>query len=152
VCKGAEPNENASSAKRHKQGCDWKELSMNLIAHVEIPVADLTRAMRFYRTVFDIEFGDVVEIHESRMAYFPFQEGKDGASGALAQGDVYVPTRHGAIVYLSIENIDDVLVKAVACGGEVLFPKTPVNEEIFVAEIADSEGNRIAVQSRRSGG
>jgi uncharacterized protein len=129
-----------------------KGLSMNLIAHVEIPVADLARAMRFYRTVFDIEFGEVVEIHGSRMAYLPFQEGKDGASGALAQGEVYVPSRHGAIVYLSVDNIDDVLARAVTCGGEVLFPKTPVNKEISVAEFADCEGNRVAVQSTRSDG
>lgn len=28
--------------------------------------------MRFYSAVFDIQFGEIVEIHASRMAYFPF--------------------------------------------------------------------------------
>lgn len=120
---------------------------MNLIAHVEIPVADLERAMRFYSAVFDVTFGEVVTIHDNKMAYFPFEAGKDGASGALAQGEVYVPTRDGAIIYLSVADIDDILARAVAQGSEILFPKTPVSEKGFVAEIADSEGNRIAVQS-----
>lgn len=120
---------------------------MNLIAHVEIPVIDLERAMRFYSAVFDVKFGEVVAIHGNQMAYFPFEEGRDGATGALAQGDVYVPTRDGAIIYLSVENIDEILAKAVRQGSEILFPKTPLSEAGFVAEIADSEGNRIAVQS-----
>ncbi|WP_105383010.1 VOC family protein [Neorhizobium alkalisoli] len=120
---------------------------MNLIAHVEIPVTDLERAMRFYNAVFGVSFGDVASIHDNKMAYFPFEEGKDGASGALAQGDVYVPTRDGAIVYLSVEDIDAVLAKAVEHGSEILFAKTPVGKSGFVAEITDSEGNRIAVQS-----
>ena len=120
---------------------------MNLIAHVEIPATDLNRAMGFYSAVFGVNFGDIVTIHDNKMAYFPFEEGQDGASGALVQGDVYVPTRDGAIIYLSVQDIDDVLAKAVAHGSTVLFPKTPLNESSFVAEIADSEGNRIAIQS-----
>ena len=40
---------------------------MNIIAHVEIPVSDLERAMRFYSTVFGVESGEVVTIHENRM-------------------------------------------------------------------------------------
>ncbi|MET3648994.1 putative enzyme related to lactoylglutathione lyase [Phyllobacterium ifriqiyense] len=74
-------------------------------------------------------------------------EGRDGASGALAQGAVYVPTRDGAIIYLGVADIDGVLAKAVVHGSEILFPKTSVKENGFVTEIADSEGNRIAVQS-----
>jgi len=120
---------------------------MNLIAHVEIPAIDIKRAMRFYEAVFGVKFGDVVKIHDNKMAYFPFKDGLDGASGALAQGDVYVPTRDGAIIYLNVEDIDDVLDKAFRNGSEILFPKTPINNDGFVAEIADSEGNRIAVQS-----
>lgn len=120
---------------------------MNIIAHVEIPVARLERAIHFYSTVFGIRLGDVVAIHDSQMAYFPFEEGKDGASGALAQGDAYVPSREGAVVYFSVADIDDVLAKATALGSETLFPKTAIGAAGFVAEITDSEGNRIAVQT-----
>ncbi|MCX8998016.1 VOC family protein [Rhizobiaceae bacterium BDR2-2] len=124
---------------------------MNIVAHVEIPVADLERAMAFYAAVFGIGFGEIVEIHGSRMAFFPFEEGKDGASGALAQGEVYVPTVNGAIVYFSVADIDAALERAVAQGAALLFPKTPVGDGGFVAEIGDSEGNRIALQSPPAG-
>lgn len=120
---------------------------MNLIAHVEIPVANLERAMQFYSAVFGVTFGEIADIHGNRMAYFPFEAGHDGASGALAEGQVYVPTVNGAIVYLSVADIDDVLAKAEAQGSAILFPKTAIGDSAFVAEIADSEGNRIAVQT-----
>lgn len=67
-------------------------------------------------------------------------------SGALAEGDVYVPTINGAIVYLSVADIDKVIAKAAKFGSEALFPKTAFGENSFVAEIMDSEGNRIALQ------
>lgn len=119
---------------------------MNLIAHVEIPVRDLERAMGFYGAVFEIGFGDIVELHGARMAYFPFAAGKDGASGALAEGEVYVPTTDGAIIYFSVADLDAALERAIDQGSMVLFPKTAVGEASFVAEITDSEGNRIALQ------
>lgn len=120
---------------------------MNLIVHVEIPVLDIERAIGFYSAVFGVNFGEVVTIHGNKMAFFPFEADQNGASAALAQGDVYVPTRDGAIIYIGVSDMDDVLAKAVALGSEVLFPKTLAGENIYVAEIADSEGNRIAVQS-----
>lgn len=120
---------------------------MNLISHVEIPVANLERAMRFYSHVFGIQFGDITEIHDNRMAFFPFEEGKDGASGALAEGSIYLPTKDGAVVYFGVGDIDAALARAEALGSEVLFPKTSIGESSFVAEIEDSEGNRIALQT-----
>jgi predicted enzyme related to lactoylglutathione lyase len=56
-----------------------------------------------------------------------------------------VPTLDGAVVYFSVANIDDAISKAIAWGSEILFPKTSVDGHRFVAEIADSEGNRIAL-------
>lgn len=120
---------------------------MNIVAHVEIPVTDLDRAIRFYRAVFDVPFAEIAAIHDSRVAYFPFDENSNGASTALAEGPAYVPTRDGAIVYFSVADVDDVIARALANGSELLFPKTLVNDAIFVAEISDSEGNRIAIQS-----
>jgi predicted enzyme related to lactoylglutathione lyase len=119
----------------------------NPIAHVEIPVRDLERAMAFYRQVLGVAFGPVVDLHGSRMAHFPFEDGQDGASAALAQGDVYVPTLDGMIVYFTVEDIDATLARAEAVGSAVLFAKTALDGGGFVAEIADSEGNRIALQS-----
>ena len=120
---------------------------MNLIAHVEIPVRHFERAMRFYGALFGVDFGEPTEIHGNSMAFFPFEEGKEGASGALCQGEIYVPTRDGAVVYFSVTDIDAALETAQSLGSEILFPKTALDSGAFVAEISDSEGNRIALQT-----
>lgn len=123
---------------------------MNIIAHVEIPVTDIDRAIAFYSDVFRVGFGKIVEIHGNRMAHFPFEEGKEGASCALAEGEVYVPTVNGSITYFSVTDIDAVIARATAIGSDLLFPKTALPDGGFVAEILDSEGNRIAIQQLKA--
>lgn len=122
---------------------------MNLIAHVEIPVENLERAIQFYSAVLGIAFSDIVTLHGARMAYFPFTEGWDGASGALAEGEAYKPTSDGMIVYLAVDDIDAAITRAVQLGSSIVFPRTELDDGTAVAEIADSEGNRIALQSIR---
>ena len=103
--------------------------------------------MGFYAALFGIDFGEPESIHGNRMTFFPFEAGKDGASGALCEGEIYIPTRDGAVVYFSVEDIDSALATAQSLGSEILFPKTGLESGAFVAEIADSEGNRIALQT-----
>ncbi len=117
-----------------------------MILHVEIAAINLTRAMDFYREVLGVQFAAPIALHESRMAY---AEGPDeGASWALCEGEVYVPTRNGAILYFAVEDIDAILSRAATLGSEILFPKTALPDGSHVAEIGDSEGNRIALQTR----
>ncbi len=79
--------------------------------------------------------------------FFPFAEGAPGATGALAKGDVYKPSKDGAIVYFSVKDVDAALDRAKARGAAVLYPKKAIGENGFVAEIEDSEGNRIALHA-----
>lgn len=116
-----------------------------MILHVEIPAADLERAMSFYRQVLGVNFAEPIALHESRMAYAAFAG--EGASFALCQGEVYVPTKNGAILYFTVEDIDLILERAQSLGSAVLFPKTALPDGNHVAEISDSEGNRIALQT-----
>ena len=82
-----------------------------------------------------------------RMALFP-DVGDGRANGALAQGDVYQPGKSGALVYLAVESIDDVLARLALNGAEPLLPKQPADEYGFIAEIEDSEGNRVGLHER----
>lgn len=116
----------------------------------EIPATDLDRAVRFYEAVFGASFTrETVDGHE--MAFFDDGGSDDpdayGIVGAIATGDVYRPSTSGAIVYLGVDDVDAVLARAVAHGAEVLYPKTSIGERGVVAEICDSEGNRIAVHA-----
>jgi predicted enzyme related to lactoylglutathione lyase len=122
-------------------------VTVNPVHYFEIPVSDLDRAIGFYSMVFGYRLErTVVDGHE--MALFPGADGGSGASGALAQGDVYVPSVNGAIIYFSVDDIDPVLLRATSLGAEILYPKKSIGAQGFVAEIRDSEGNRIALHAR----
>ncbi|MFN8167886.1 MAG: VOC family protein [Candidatus Nanopelagicales bacterium] len=111
----------------------------------EIPVVDLERAIDFYERVLLVELErDVVDGHDA--AYFPAVDGPVGAAGALMHGESYVPSADGTRVYLGVDDLEGVLERAVAAGGQVLYPATEVAGTV-VAEISDSEGNRVALQS-----
>jgi hypothetical protein len=120
--------------------------AMNPVVHFEIPVTDMDRAIRFYEAVFATKLTPQ-EVDGYTMAFFPRADGKPGASGALAKGDIYVPTRSGAILYFDVPAIEPVLERAIVYGGKVLYPKKDIGEAGFVAEIEDSEGNRIALSA-----
>jgi predicted enzyme related to lactoylglutathione lyase len=117
---------------------------MNPAVYFEIPVSDLDRAIRFYSEVFGYTF-ERQNIHGNEMAMFPFSQNGGGITGALAKGEIYVPTKSGIVIYFQTESIDETIKRAVANGAEVLFPKTSAGDFGFVAEFSDSEGNRIAL-------
>lgn len=118
----------------------------NPVYHFEIPVTDMDRAVRFYEAVLGVTLTRrTVDGYE--MAFFPRADGAPGASGALAKGDVYVPSKTGALVYFDVADIDPVLARATALGAKVLYPKTDIGEGGFVAEVEDSEGNRLALNA-----
>ena len=106
----------------------------------------MDRAIRFYESVFGFRLTRrTVDAYD--MAFFPRTDGAPGASGALAKGDVYVPSKAGPIIYFDVPDIDPVVARAKALGARVLYPKTHIGEAGYVAEIEDSEGNRIALSA-----
>ena len=120
------------------------ELVTNPVGYFEIPVSDMDRAVEFYQHVLMVELTrEIVDGYD--MALFPAVEGGAGASGALAKGDVYVPGKVGPVLYFSVANIDAVFERLREIGGVVLYPKKSIGEHGFVAEIEDSEGNRVAL-------
>jgi hypothetical protein len=116
----------------------------NPAIYFEIPVTDMKRAMAFYERVFGFDF-ELEDIHSNQMALLPFDIEGSGISGALAQGEIYKPSLQGTLIYLRTKSIDHTLERAQLAGAKVLFPKTKAGEYSYVAEIEDSEGNRIGL-------
>jgi len=119
----------------------------NPVGYFEIPVADMDRAVAFYERVFLYEL-QAHDVDGYPMALFPEQPGKPGATGALAKGDVYVPGKAGPVLYFAVGNIDMTLERARSAGAAILYPKKSLGDLGFVAEIEDSEGNRIALHEQ----
>lgn len=116
----------------------------NPVTYFEIPVLDLDRAIKFYTSIFGFTFQkEIIDHYE--MALFPFSDASHGITGALVKGDVYKPTKEGVIIYFHTESIDNTLELVQKYPAKVLYPKTSVGSNGFVAEFEDSEGNRIAL-------
>ena len=116
----------------------------NPVFHFEIPVTDMDRAVAFYEGVFGFHLRRE-RIDGYEMALFPRSDTSPGASGALALGDAYKPSKEGVILYFDVADIDAVLARATERGAKTLYEKKDIGEEGFVAEFEDSEGNRLAL-------
>jgi predicted enzyme related to lactoylglutathione lyase len=134
-------------------GCDVKEPRDNVIDqhpvfYFEIPVTNMNRAVTFYEELMELKLDrQIVDGYE--MALFPFADGAPGATGALAKGDVYKPSKDGAIIYFQVRDIKSTVEKAQKLGRPILYPIKDVGEAGFVAEIEDTEGNRLALNQTR---
>jgi uncharacterized protein len=112
--------------------------------YFEIPVTDMDRAIAFYSAVLGTDF-DRQTVDGYEMALFPHDPEAPGASGALAKGDVYNPSQNGPIIYFTVADIDAAIARAQALGAPILFAKKEVAPGVLVAEVRDSEGNRMAL-------
>ena len=121
-------------------------LNPNVPAWFEIPADDLDRAQRFYEAILAQplkreRFG------ASDIAVFP-GGGKPNASGALVRMDDCRPSVQGSIVYLSVDDLDPVLERAQAHGGDTLVGRTALPPGMgYFAQLRDCEGNRVGLWS-----
>lgn len=115
----------------------------------EIPTADMERAIDFYETVFNCNL-DRNTMGDFDMAWFPFDDEMRGAGGSLVHHEAYTPSQDGTLVYFSSEDIDTELSRVEDAGGTVVQKKTEISPDFgYMAFFVDTEGNRIALHSRK---
>lgn len=124
------------------------DATTNALNWFEIPATDITRAKNFYETIFGIEMQQV-EMMGMHMAMFPWEGGSGKASGGVVQSDMHVPSTDGALIYLNANpDLTTVLEKIEGAGGQVLMPKTQIDEENgYMAFFLDTEGNKMGLHS-----
>lgn len=124
------------------------EKMINSVNWVEIPVLNFDRAKEFYSRIYDYEMFEET-MTTFRMGFLPMESGVQGVGGAIVQGSGYVPTALGAKVYLNGgKNLQVVLDRVIAAGGEIITPKTKITDEIgYFAVFEDTEGNHISLHS-----
>lgn len=128
------------------------DINRNVVGWFEIPVSDMDRAIAFYETV----FGYKLERHkmgELDMAWFPMIQEGTGAMGSLVfNKELYKPCTNGTLVYFTAfsGDVNNELERVEKAGGKILTPKTKISDEYgFMALVMDTEGNRIALHSRK---
>jgi predicted enzyme related to lactoylglutathione lyase len=113
----------------------------------EIPVTDIDRAQRFYETLLAQDLRRE-EMGPQTLAIFAYDGGIGGALLKSAQAPT-PSTTAGVIVYLNASpSLDAVLARAGELGATVLLPKLQLPGTIgFIAQVVDTEGNRIGLHS-----
>jgi predicted enzyme related to lactoylglutathione lyase len=127
------------------------ELRRNVVGWFEIPVSDMERAIKFYKTVFQLKLNRQ-NMGDLDMAWFPFAD-VPGAPGSLVyHKEFYKPSTDGVLIYFTAQSGDlsNELSKVEPAGGKVLMQKKLITEDIgYMGLFTDTEGNRIAVHSRK---
>lgn len=120
----------------------------NVVSIVEIAVVDLPRAIKFYQTVLNVEIQEV-EMGDTQMGIIPNEPGS--VNVVLVKGSDYVPSMQGTVIYLNAgEDLQPVLDRVSAAGGEVLVPKTEISPEMgYFALFTDVEGNKMGLHSAK---
>lgn len=118
----------------------------NLLWTVELPTADLKRAINFYQNMLGVSIEEI-DMGETRMGILPSDEGT--VSAVLVHGEGYVPSSEGTTAYMEAgEDMQRMLDKVVTSGGQVIVPKTEISPEMgFFALFLDSEGNKVGLHS-----
>jgi hypothetical protein len=121
-----------------------QETVISTITWFEIPATDFARAIRFYETI----FGTALR-HEAAwptLAIFPYE--KPGVSGAIVHHENLKPGTDGVVIYLNCDGkFDTVLNRVAGAGGAILVPKAHLPSVGWIAQIQDSEGNRIGLHA-----
>ncbi|MCG6191102.1 VOC family protein [Maribellus maritimus] len=124
----------------------------NAVGWFEIPVNNMERAISFYERVLDLKLQRNM-MGPLDMAWFPWTEEGAGSPGSLVKHpEFYVPSADGVLIYLTAHSGDlkNELAKVEPAGGKVIQKKTKISDEYgFMALILDSEGNRVALHSRK---
>ncbi len=121
----------------------------NAINWFEIPAKNFERAKSFYETLLSVEIHEMP--HPSyKYGIFPADIENGQVGGALVEGEAYEPSSKGSLIYFNGGNDLSVpLSKVEAAGGKILLPKTSIGGNGFMAQFADTEGNKIALHSMK---
>ncbi len=121
----------------------------NAINWFDISVSDISRAKKFYETIFDIIM-DQNNMMGMEMVFFPSDMGNGKVSGCLCQSPLHKPSTDGVKLYLNANpDMKNTLAKVEAAGGKVVMPKTKITDDIgYMAFIIDTEGNNIGLHSQ----
>ena len=119
----------------------------NALNWFEIPVTDISRAKKFYESIFEIKMEEM-EMSGMKYAMFPFAPMKGKVGGGLAQSPMHTPGVTGSIIYLNANpDLQKVVDRIENAGGKITMPKTSIGENGFMAFFTDSEGNTMALHS-----
>ncbi len=120
-------------------------MTKNALNWFEIQVSNINRAGKFYGAVLKQELKPG---NYGPHAMQVFQYEQPGIGGCLIEGTQYKPSLDGAVIYLSVENMESALTRVTQSGGTVMVGRTVLPENMgCFAHIIDTEGNRVGLHA-----
>ncbi|PHR23174.1 MAG: glyoxalase [Fluviicola sp.] len=142
-------SQNKSNSETQKTESIVNEITDNMKSYIsifEIPATDISRAVKFYQAILDINI-EIMDMEGMQMGLLPF-EGQN-VIGTIMKGEGYIPSPNGITIYLNGgDNLQVILNKVENNGGKIITPKTLHGDESgYFAIFLDTEGNRIGLHS-----
>lgn len=120
---------------------------MDGITHFQLPYDDRSRAQNFYEDAFGWQIYKVPEIDYHWINTVESDQTGTPVKPGVINGGMF--QRHapndGISVMVTVDSINDQLKRVEVAGGSVALRKTPVGRYGFMAQIVDTEGNRIGL-------
>jgi uncharacterized protein len=107
------------------------------LSYLEIPAIDVQRSACFYESVFGWH---VERRHDGRISF-------DDRSGSLIGKwvkDRLISREPGLLPYIYVDHIDEIVIRVVSGGGEVVTPPYPEGD-LWVATFRDPAGNVLGI-------
>ncbi len=121
----------------------------NPVMWFEIYAEDLSRARKFYESVFKCKLEPMVSSAELEMYSFPMEMGATGAAGALCKMKGFQPNGNSVLIYFTSDDCSLEEQRIEAAGGRVERPKMSIGEYGFISLGVDTEGNMFGIHSMK---
>jgi predicted enzyme related to lactoylglutathione lyase len=142
-------NQNNANEEVQKADANQEQKINDIKSYIslfEIPATDISRAVKFYQAILDINI-EKMEMPGMEMGIFPYIDRM--VTGVIMKGEGYNPSADGVAIYLNGgDNLQPILDKVEKNGGKIIVQKTAhADESGFFALFLDTEGNKLGLNS-----
>ena len=120
---------------------------MDKVVHFEIPVDDLERAQKFYKSIFGWKMEAMPGMEYIMIGTTPIDENNMPTEPGAINGGM-MKRQHpvtSPLIVINVQNIEDAMKNVKKMGGEIVRGKTQVGDMGYVAYFKDTEGNIIGL-------
>src|SRR5512135_828480 len=118
----------------------------NPVNWFEIYVQDMTRARKFYESVFQLKL-EKIDSPDTEMWVFPMDMNRFGASGSLVKMESVPSGGNSTVIYFICTDCSVEAGRVAASGGRVQKEKMSIGQYGFIALAFDTEGNMFGLHS-----